>query len=60
MEANFSAGETGVVWMHGVPLSVVEEYGPCRTFDRTSGKKFKVADLVIQNVTIKLVSEDYE
>ena len=60
MEVNFSAGEAGTVWIHGAPLSVVEEHGPCRTYNRTSGKKFKVADHVIQNVTIKLVSEDFE
>jgi hypothetical protein len=61
MEVNFSAGEAGTVWIHGVPIAEVDAYpGGAFTYYRDTGKQYRIATLKIQNVTIKLVSEDFE
>ena len=57
MEVNFSAGEEGAVWIHGVPVSDVDTYEQVATYDHDNGQKFKVATVLIQGVAIKLVSE---
>ena len=62
MEVNFSAGEAGTVWIHGIPVADVDECVGVKTYDRDGDgkRKFKIGYMTIRNVTIRLVSEDFE
>ena len=62
MEVNFSAGEAGTVWIHGIPVARVDECVDVTTYDRDGDgkRKFKIGYMIIRNVTIRLVSEDFE
>lgn len=60
MDINFTAGDSGRVWIHGVPIEEVEKYGPSEAMSAegfNGPHSFKTADILIGRVTITLVSE---